>query len=503
MTLKPSAIDPPATAPLRARRPKLGGSNPTFRIFRFEWRNLLAERALWVAGALFAVLIAYAFGNGLQVLTSQQDRVEVLVAERESELGELKSRLESLQSNGEAIDEDAADFYSQGYWGYPAVLTPTPLAVLSVGQSDLQPNYSVVAIVSKQRQLSDKYGLENPLGLLVGRFDLAFLVIYLLPLAILALTYDLVSGERENGTLAMSLSQPVRLARLVAAKAVFRSAIPIAAVLALTLALLAASGLGAGWRQLAWGLPLWAVVVAAYGAFWAALSVFVNSLGRSSASNAVTLAAAWLALVLVIPQLLSISASMAYPMPARTELVSAIREEALDLRRDAKQLMAEFYGEHPELRPEGFDESQPDAGDVFMLIQADNVRRAAPIEQRYNAQLARQQGLVNRLRFLSPAVAAQEALNDIAGTDSARYQRFRTQTESFRLRWFEHFIPRVIDRRAFQAEAVDAIPRFRFEEEPIGDRSGRIGLGLLAAVLPASLLAGISRRRLSRYPVQG
>ena len=51
-----------------------------------------------------------------------------------------------------------------------------------------------------------------------GRFDLAFVLIYLYPLLILALTYNLLSAEKEQGTLALALSQPVSLRTLVSAR---------------------------------------------------------------------------------------------------------------------------------------------------------------------------------------------------------------------------------------------------------------------------------------------
>ena len=41
---------------------------------------------------------------------------------------------------------------------------------------------------------------------MVGRFDLAFVTVYLLPLLVLALSYNVLSEEREQGTLARTLA---------------------------------------------------------------------------------------------------------------------------------------------------------------------------------------------------------------------------------------------------------------------------------------------------------
>ncbi len=59
-----------------------------------------------------------------------------------------------------------------------AVMPPTTLAALSVGQSDLYPYYFQVSRNSKQTFVNNAE-IENPTNLLTGKFDLAFVMIYL------------------------------------------------------------------------------------------------------------------------------------------------------------------------------------------------------------------------------------------------------------------------------------------------------------------------------------
>jgi ABC-2 type transport system permease protein len=56
-------------------------------------------------------------------------------------------------------------------------------------------------------------------------------------------------------------------------------------------------------------LLLWVTVVVAYGAFWFALAIAVNALGKNAATNAVMLAACWLAFVVVIPSVINLLAT--------------------------------------------------------------------------------------------------------------------------------------------------------------------------------------------------
>src|SRR6266508_4576303 len=108
-----------------------------------------------------------------------------------------------------------------------ALAPPAPLAALAVGQSDLYPYYFKVTSQSKQTFTANDE-IENPTNLLAGRFDLAFVIIYLYPLLILALSYNLISAEREQGTLAMLMSQPVSLRTFASGKIGLRALVVLA-----------------------------------------------------------------------------------------------------------------------------------------------------------------------------------------------------------------------------------------------------------------------------------
>src|SRR3546814_8041051 len=75
--------------------------------------------------------------------------------------------------------------------------------------------------------------------LLSGQFDLAFVLVYMFPLFIFAISFNMLSVERDQGTLRMLLSQPLKLPHLVLAKTLVRAGFIIGlAVLVPMLALL-------------------------------------------------------------------------------------------------------------------------------------------------------------------------------------------------------------------------------------------------------------------------
>jgi ABC-2 type transport system permease protein len=126
-------------------------------------------------------------------------------------------------------------------------------------------------------------------------------------------------------------------------------------------------------------------------------------------------------------------------------------------------------------------------------------RRVAPELGRFETQLERQQRLVGRLRFLSPAILAQEAMTDLAGTGTARHRHFLALVDDYHRQWRSFLIPRIFQRVTILDH--QSLPRFRFQEESEGAVVARVAMNLGALALPAGVLAVVGSRRLRRYPV--
>ena len=198
-------------------------------MIRHEWRLMQAERSVWVLSALAALLIAYGIWNGLAWVDFQKQTISAAEAEQEARLKSAQERLIALESSNADFDPNyfrdprnprAVNSVYGFQW---AVLPPAPFASLAIGQSDLYPYYT--AVTASSRHTSEQLDeLQNPLQLLAGRFDLAFVAVYLLPLLVFAFSYNMLSEERENGTLSLVLAQPATLKSLLLAKSFLRVA---------------------------------------------------------------------------------------------------------------------------------------------------------------------------------------------------------------------------------------------------------------------------------------
>jgi ABC-2 type transport system permease protein len=100
-----------------------------------------------------------------------------------------------------------------------AVSPPVPLGALTRGQTELQRSAFAGWTLTPSAQST-----ESPLSLLAGSFDFTFVVLAVFPLLAIALTWDLLSGEAEAGTLGLLLSHPVRMGQIVCGKLLARAA---------------------------------------------------------------------------------------------------------------------------------------------------------------------------------------------------------------------------------------------------------------------------------------
>ncbi|CAM3128078.1 DUF3526 domain-containing protein [Corallococcus soli] len=240
----------------------------------------------------------------------------------------------------------------------------------------------------------------------------------------------------------------------------------------------------------------WLALVVGYGAFWFVLALAVNARALSSATNALVLVGAWLVLVVVVPAAVQLGVSGLYPVPSRVALVGATREASLEAQRRGSEVLSAYFQDHPELAPKGtqVEGYWPTA----LAVQDEAARATAPVVAAFQSQLERQQAALGVLRFLSPALAFQQALQDVAGTGGLRHAHFLPQVDRFHAAWRDALLPRVFSGDTLGAAEHARLPRFAYVEQPGADVVHQVALGFLALALPTLLVLGLGLTWLGR-----
>ena len=174
---------------------------------RHEWRVLTASAVVQWVIVIFGIALVAAAALGAARAAREQHTFEAFAGRTSQQL----ARTSSVRADVAANDK-----------GWLALVPPAPLGALAVGQSDVYPGYLKVTARNLDAVVTGDQ-IEHPLAVASGHFDAAFVVLFLYPLLIFAVSFDLTATERDRGTLRMVLAQPVRLGDVVAGKMIARA----------------------------------------------------------------------------------------------------------------------------------------------------------------------------------------------------------------------------------------------------------------------------------------
>jgi ABC-2 type transport system permease protein len=458
-------------------------------LLRHDLRLLLRGRILWPV--LLALLLGcvYAIAGGIDWYVERDAAAQAFATEAGGRAAAFRDTLVTLEENAaEAGHATAAGLPTRA--SRAAVWLPSPLAALSPGQSALYPFTAQVGFFGREDALFSNYQLDNPLALQAGTFDMGFVLLFLLPLALIALSFDVLAGDRESGNLRLLLAHPVSVAQLVWTRLLLRSALVVIPVLLLAVVggLVAGASLG--------GLLAWVGIALAYMLFWVALVAWLVTLFKTVPTAVLALVTAWVALLLVLPSVVHAVVQGLHPPPSRITLVAEARAAQVRVERAAAQLMAEYMHDHPELANGGGAAIAPWM-QTHHLVNREVERELAPLLSRFQDSLDARQRLLAGLQFMVPPVLAQRAFNDTAGTGLAAWQAFEARAISLK-----RDLGEVLGRYAIAAQPLslatyDALPpavEFRADlVHPVPVEAG-VASGWL--LLLAVLLGALARRRL-------
>lgn len=476
-------------------------------IAKYEWLLLKANRLLWLLTGITTVVVAFALYEGHERVSFQKATVAQIAEQEKADYAKYRAQIAAAKPgqhfDGGHFGDPTNPFYFGNRMGARyAALPPAPLAIVSSGQSDVYPYYYKITL-SKKQALYHSEELENPQILFNGRFDLSFVIIFLLPLLIIGFTYNVYSAEKEAGTLTLLAAQNTSVQKIIRHRFLFRYLFFNLFFTALLVLGLLLFGVGIG--ALLDALPV-AGITWLYTAFWFALSYGVNSLKKTSGAAATVLTGVWLALVLLIPTLISAVIDAVHPMPSKLHLITQTRAASDSIAKN-KAVLSRFLEEHPEFKPVAAD--LKDRNPVTLRNRIEVETLVERLKAGYTAVAKKREGTVAAYRFLSPALFVQQALNKAAGTNDGRYKAFSQEVTAYQQRFRSYFEPLVYRQEKFTAADLDKVPAFLSGGATVTqmDKAVLIDVGFLALLTTAVLLAasvnwreGKKRRTASRAP---
>ena len=375
----------------------------------------------------------------------------------------------------------------------PAVAPVAPLGDFAIGASDLLPAQTELSAWVNPADLFNEYEFANPTLLSIGRFDLSIMVVLLLPLLMIAASFDIWSAERESTRARLIAAQAGAVKSLIWSRLLFRNGLiwGVFALVALAAGLAAPAGLSsarlanlAGWIGAAW----------IYGAFWFALIAFAVAYLRRSEIIAATLFALWASFVFLTPAIGGAVSEALYPPPSRLAALSAMRDAKSEAGKATAELTKGFLADHPEMTVSDDDVPFYYAG--TWLANREAATRTAPILRAFEQSRQRRQETIDLLQYLSPAVIANRALLSFAGGDVDRYRAYQAEARAALADLSQRIGPAVVAKQRLSLAAYDAIAPFSFTETAASDKVRHLAAPLTFLLALTLALGWGARRRL-------
>ncbi|MEM8893900.1 MAG: DUF3526 domain-containing protein [Bacteroidota bacterium] len=392
-------------------------------ILPFEWKSLWRSNLLKVL--LVVVLGAGVYGiyfgkfeidkqeyriSEVQQYERQQFDSLLIWAQLDTSIAENKSKYNFAMS-------PVGVGWTKHFTYYLTNETPE-LAGLCLGQRDLYPVYYGFNVTDLARQVNTAE-LANPMKLLTGNFDLSYVIIFLFPLLIVALFYNLYAGEKEGGTLSLLQSQPVVLGTILLSKGLLR--LKIVLTLATVLLLL---GFMLQGISLVDNLGLffeWLLVVYGYCLIWTGLMAIIIWMRRSAALSAMLGLGVWLIFTLITPAIINLGVQSSNPLPNKADVIHAVRAMNDKNWESPKSfVMDKFHQEYPK-----YDDGDTLDFQKWYYASSSMIdHEANKLKAEMEAQIAERNALLASWEWLAPAALVHERLSRMSETDRQSHLEF-------------------------------------------------------------------------------
>ena len=434
-------------------------TNTAKKILQYEWiqfsRNWFQISILGVA-FLFGL---YSIYYGKSKIDVQSQVIEKVREIEQNEFDEYKSSFnipDDTKSSLQQFEVASDPAFAWHRQGYHAILPPENYSSLAVGQRDILPYYYRLTGMSLYYQLFQNE-IANPLKLFVGNLDLAFVLVYLFPLLIIAFVYGLYSSEKESGTLNLLLIQDVRLYKIF-----FYLIINAVGFSLSIIGFIVDFGFQLSSQTLLFGF-LWLIAFAVYSGFWFALLFLIVSLKKNSSFNAMTGAGCWLIFLVILPSIINTVSIQTFPIN-NTELAGLTRRISLEDETDeheAKEVITEYLAHYPAYKnADSLDFNEDLFAKAYAALNSLKDINSKQLVDSYYMQIGNRTDWGAQYNWVNPSVNFYDVLTKIAYSDTDTFLSFQNDVENFHKKITQFYFEKLFWNEPITIQDYDKAPQF-------------------------------------------
>ncbi len=315
---------------------------------------------------------------------------------------------------------------------YKIFLTPQPLATLVNGVTNDIGRTIEVRGRGELRSEDSRYG-DDPIFAMFRFLDLDFIFSIVLSLFAILFGYDLINGEKEQGTLRLTFSHSVPRGHYIIAKFIgsfLALAVPLLIPILVGVLFLPAFNIelsGDEWLKLVLIIVAGLISVSAF----LSLSLFVSAKTERSSTSFLVLLSVWIITVMIIPRLSVIGADLFVNVPSLDEINSQKSRFMSQVWNEDRSKMSNFTPPKTENMQEvmnAFNKFMQGLGDE--REKKFNELAARLNEDRVNRQVEQQQ-LALFFSGVSPSALFTLAASEATGTSVRLEQHYLAQAKNY------------------------------------------------------------------------
>ncbi|SDH18488.1 DUF3526 domain-containing protein [Chitinophaga filiformis] len=392
-------------------------------MYRLAFKNFIRSKSVIIAITIFLLTGIISIIIGRQFLEKQQAAANAVTALQKEQINRNVHHIQ---------DQFGLLMY---YLRFAFINKPDPIASLAIGQQDVNASIQYLTIRGLEGQRYDT-DLFNPYNQLTGNLDLSFVILFLLPLLIIAFNFNLLSQETEHGTwslVSIQINKPIKYI-------LFKLSIRLIVVLVLLSVLLTLA-------VFIIGLPLdekllaYTIIAILYVVFWFAVSFLIIVLRRSSAISALLLLSTWVLICLLVPAVINNFLTVRYPVQeAYSTFIKQRDGYHTRWDKSTDSTMQAFFKHYPQYSHYVWNSPKFNYMWYYAMQQLGDDESAAESEAMQQKLALRQQSASIAALFFPP-MHAQLEFTDIAGTGLRQQLQFLDSTAVFHETTKLHFYP--------------------------------------------------------------
>lgn len=399
-------------------------------IFLLEWKHFVRSPFKIIALVLFVIASVYGLHKGAKLQQEQSAEIEKIEKKVQENRQEL---IDNYYSKGNFKNENRPWIdYSEPFWAIwnsnaYHFKNPSPAMVYSIGQSEQYGFYKRVTFWASPYDADLAEEIANPERLQTGTLDFSFALLFLLPLVLLVLIYNLKSKETEEGFMPLIEVQMPKKNTWLLLRASFYILLFFVIIIVL---LIYGASLTNVFAQAKGVFGQMLLYTALYLVFWSVIYYFILLKGKSILGNTLKMSAVYLLFAFIVPAVVHQSLSIMHPANLMIDFID-VRDQEDEFRNLPDSV---YIGKLVKLFPE--IELSPVYQDSTKIKSArgDSASALANLLKKESIETVEKENqlknnFIESTFWFNPVSFFQNRLNSISKTHFNDYQTYRNDIQ--------------------------------------------------------------------------